>query len=100
MKPRQFDLVTLSGGRFAVILQNDLIALETTRVVIPAFRSEDYSADIDRLNRKITCRKEEFILMPASLQTLPLAAFLDVVDNLEDQRDEIIRAIDMLISGV
>ena len=98
--PRQFDLFETAPKRFSLILQSDLLSVSDTCVVMPAYDPAIYTLRFHGLTRKILLEERPLILAPHLMTTLQLPDLGKYCGNLEDQRDEIIRAIDTLISGV
>jgi toxin CcdB len=77
-------------------VQNDILNHFNTRVVIPLFLNMEI---LKGLNTKLIVNDNEYILATADIVTIPYSILGDKVTNLEDQRTEILNAIDFLITG-
>ncbi|MEI9992323.1 MAG: CcdB family protein [Rhizomicrobium sp.] len=102
---RQFDVYRnpLRGGReqrpYLLVVQHGLFADRPTRVVVPlvvaaAIRPER------RLNPSLRVLGKPFYLSPTEIITLPIRHLRDHVDNLESERDRIVAALDVLLTGI
>ena len=77
-------------------IQNDILKNLTTRVVIPLVISNQ---SIDFLNPKFTINQIDVILSTAELASIPMEILVNKVCSLKDKREEIIGAVDFLVTG-
>jgi len=81
---------------FLLDIQNDILKDLSTRVVIPMIKDIP-SARI--LNPRFTINDIEVILSTSELASIPLNNIGEKVCSLEKSREEIIGAVDFLITG-
>ena len=86
---------------YFVDIQNDLLDELDSRLVIPV-TPYDYAdqINISNLCPKVTIHGESYVLLTHQITSIPLSALKVVVTSLEHLRDEIIGAIDLLITGI
>lgn len=85
---------------FLVDVQSDLLSQLSTRVVIPLYRKGAASLQsITRLTPVLEIDGEACLLMTPQLAGIALRELGDEVGSLKDHRDEIIAALDLLITG-
>ena len=77
-------------------IQNDILKNLTTRVVIPLVVSKDA---INFLNPKFTINQIDVILSTAELASIPMEILGNKICSLKDKREEIIGAVDFLVTG-
>lgn len=85
---------------FLLDVQANLLAVLGSRVVIPLYRKE--ACDLlpfSRLAPEFTIEDESCILMTPQLAGVPLKQLGEPVADLSVNRDQIIAALDLLISG-
>ncbi|MFU8857118.1 MAG: CcdB family protein [Deferrisomatales bacterium] len=85
---------------YLIDLQNDLLDSLATRVVAPLVRYEHMPTPARYLNPVFDVRGERVVLSTAELAGVGRHELGEVVGSLADHRDEIIRAIDFLLSGI
>lgn len=81
-------------------LQSDLLDPLATRVVAPLVRYASMPKPAQYLNPVFEVRGEPVVMSTAELAGVPTHALGSAVGNLSKCRDDIIRAIDCLISGI
>jgi toxin CcdB len=99
----QFALYPMPGSRsgYVVDIQSRLLDEMSTRVVIPLVpRQIAPYAPAKTLNPVIIIDGAEHMLMTQNIATVPLARLRTPAGTLASHRDEIIRAIDTLLSGL
>ena len=102
---KQFDVVLNKTGLqeelipFFLCVQSDFIAPTRSRVVIPLRRPEVIGPQAARLNPLFTIQGMRVMLMTQEITHLPDTLLGKPIGSLEAQRDDIIAAVDMLISG-
>ena len=100
----QFDLIrNVTGYReqaipYFVIVQSDLVYDIKTKVAIPLHRPSTYRP-VPRLNPVFDVEGNHFTLMTQEIVGLEPGMVGPVAGNLLAHRDDIIAAIDFLISG-
>ena len=77
-------------------IQNDILKNLTTRVVIPLVVTNQA---INILNPKFTIKNIDVILSTAELASIPMEILGNKVCSLKDRREEIIGAVDFLLTG-
>ena len=85
---------------YFVDIQNDLVESLNTRLVIPLTSSKLLVDNIGRLCPKVTLNDEVFILLTHQMTNVPVAALKYPKGSLEHLRDEIVSAIDFLVTGI
>ena len=102
---KQFDVVLNKTDLqedlipFFVCIQSDFIEPTRSRVVIPLRRPETIGPQAARLNPLFTIKGTRVMLMTQEITHLPITLLGQPIDTLANQRDDIIAAVDMLISG-
>jgi toxin CcdB len=80
-------------------IQNELLDSLATRVVVPLYRRATFGKPARILNPCLTCEEEALVMVTQELAGVPQRVLGARVCGLEDQREQIIAAIDFLISG-
>ena len=84
---------------FVVDLQTDLIGLEVTRLVAP-LREEGRYASFPVLTPTVVVEGRNWIVRIPEMAAVPASELLGPIASIAHRRDELKRAIDMLIDGV
>lgn len=81
-------------------VQNDLFSALTTRLVIPLYleKSNAFKA-LTHLTPRLVIEKNACLMMTPQLAGVPAKELGDAVVDLSPRRDEIIRGIDLLVTG-
>ena len=95
----QFDLYCLEGGQLVVDLQTDLIGIEASRIVAPLREAGRYAA-FPGLTPTVEVEGATWIVRVQELAAVPGAELRAPVGSLADHRDDLKRALDILIDGV
>ena len=95
----QFDVFRLKSGQLVVDLQTDLIGIEVSRVVAPLREAGRY-ASFPGLTPKVVFDDQEWIVRVQELAAIMSVELKERVGSLDDYRDQIKRALDILIDGV
>lgn len=101
---RQFDVHLTPFRRdkeirpFIVVVQSDRID-NASRVCAPLVAARFLVPD-GRLNPAFTVNGQKCFLHPAELATFPLRQLRDPVANLEDARERIVAALDLVFTGI
>ncbi len=98
--PRQFDLVRLGGGSRAVVLQDDMHGTLRTRVVAPLVPLRQAKDQPKGLCPVVALDGEPWAILTPSTAAVPVGALSTPFGSLAERRDEIIRALDLLFTGV
>jgi toxin CcdB len=85
---------------YVVDIQSGLLDTMATRVVIPLLPRQAAPPPAKALNPVLTIGGVEHVLMTQNIATVPLAQLRTPVGTLVVERDQIVRAIDALLSGL
>lgn len=102
---RQFDIaenldrVSRRAYPYLIILQHDRAESATTVVAAPVALPPSKSAE-PRLNPRIQVNDQHFVVFVAQLAAIPKNQIGPVVGNAIEERYTIVRALDMLFTGV
>jgi toxin CcdB len=96
----QFDLYRLTDGTMVVVLQSDLLDQLNTRLVAPLIPATKLGRVMATLNPEVTLGADRYLLMPQLAATLTVAELGTRIGSLALLRDEIVRAMDALLSGI
>ena len=77
-------------------IQNDVLKNLSTRVVIPLVITNQ---SINFLNPKFTINQIDVILSTAELASIPMEILGNKICSLKDRREEIVGAVDFLVTG-
>jgi toxin CcdB len=77
-------------------IQNDVLKNLSTRVVIPLVITNQ---SINFLNPKFTINQIDVILSTAELASIPMEILGNKICSLKEKREEIIGAVDFLVTG-
>ena len=81
-------------------VQSDVLEVFNVRVVVPLFRATGFARPIRRLNPGFCIEGASVIMASQFIAGTSVRNLGEVVATLADRRDDIIGAIDMLITGV
>ncbi|MCL7410136.1 CcdB family protein [Marivivens donghaensis] len=95
----QFDVFRLKSGQLVVDLQTDLIGIEVSRVVAP-LRDAGRYASFPGLTPKVVFGDQEWIVRVQEIAAVLRGELNEQVGSLSEYRDQIKRALDILIDGV
>lgn len=98
--PRQFDVYRLPDGALVAVLQNDLLEALRTRVVAPLLPAASLPEPIRGLTVPVEIAGARHLLMPQLMATLTVAELGERVGSIADRRDGIVRACDLLFTGI
>lgn len=86
---------------YFIDVQNNLLDSINSRLVIPLASYEFLGkSNISNLCPKTTVNNESFVLLTHQMTNVPLSALKVPLASLEHMRDEIIAAIDFLVTGI
>ena len=92
----QFDVIDVQGS-LGVVVESHLLAPDRTIVAIPLMT--DYPAG-RLLNPTIPVGGESYVLATRLIAAIPKGSAKPTGENVAECRDGIIRAIDVMISGI
>ena len=98
----QFDVYentnekTKANIPYLLDIQNDILKNLSTRVVIPLVVS---TKSINLLNPEYTINEITVTLSTAEIASIPMEIFGNKISSLKDKREEIIGAVDFLVTG-
>jgi len=88
----------LGDGR-VLDVQSDLLDVLATRVVVPLIAQADGPIPVPRLNPVFEIAGQPFVMMTQALAAVPETALGTQVCRLDDARDRVTAALDMLFQG-
>jgi toxin CcdB len=97
----RFDVYGRRDGEAGYLLdcQADLLSGLTTRLVVPLLPEADAPHAASRLNPKFMIGGDSVVMVTQYATAIPVSELGDRVAALRDRHDEIIAAIDFLVSG-
>lgn len=96
---KQFDIYRTPEDVFVVVLQSDTFDHLPTRVVAPLVSSKLIEATFKTLMPMIMEGDAQFYLLPQQVATVLVSNLGTYIGSAAHQRDEIIRATDLLLTG-
>ena len=102
----QFDIHARPGRHpddplhFLLDLQADLLDTLQTRLVAPLARLDSVQTPIRTLNPRVDVHGESFLLLTHLCAAVPLRSLGETIGTARGQRDEIVKAIDLLVTGI
>ena len=104
---RRFDVFRNPSPRsastvpYVVVLQSELLDDLPTRVVAPLVKVAALSGKAaTRLNPRFEIEGESVFLMTQQLGAVPSSSLTRRVSSLQDAREDFVRALDLLFSGI
>lgn len=96
----QFDVFSNAGGQgYLLDVQSDLLSGLTTRMVVPLLPKADSPTPAEHLNPIFKIDGQQFVMTSQFMAAVPLRELKGAVDNLSDQRQQIMGALDFLFVG-
>ena len=98
----RFDVYRLAGrgeARFVLDVQADLLDELGTRIVVPLLSQKVAPKPAKRLNPVFVIDDRSFVMMTQFMAAVPECDLKKVVTSLSLYQDEIIQAIDLLLTG-
>lgn len=84
---------------YLLVLQQPLFDSLRTRLVAPVLRTADVRAPLQRLHPIVRIADHSFVIALPEMAGVPTGAVGEVVGNLAANRDDIVAAIDFLVTG-
>ncbi|MFO1141913.1 MAG: CcdB family protein [Amaricoccus sp.] len=97
---RQFDVFRIEDGVLVVNVQSDLLDAMHTRVVAPLLPAGEAGRPMRGLNPGLRFGEDEVVLMPQLMATVAVRALGRPVGSIGHLRDAVVRAMDILLTGV
>lgn len=104
---RQFDVytnpskTTRKAYPFIVDIQSDIISDLATRIVVPLGRKSDFKGEqLKRLTPIIEYEGEELLLLVPQVASIPTKVLKNPIGSLSHLRDDIVAALDFVITGI
>lgn len=97
----QFDVYPYSEAvPFVIDIQANLLSALKTRVVVPLLSQAQAKQEmLPKLKPVINVKGKNYILMTTDIGTLKVSNLKGPVDNVENQRQTIVDALDFLFQG-
>lgn len=95
----QFDLYRMAEGDYVIILQSDLLEDMNTSAVCLAVPEPSQKPSLAALSPVLTAGELRLRIAPHVLATLTLPELGTYIANLGHERDRIIRALDVMLTG-
>lgn len=96
----RFDVyVSPDGVGYVVDVQADLLDMLQTRVVVPLLPRSDAPTPAKRLNPVFEIEGVACVMVTQYVATVPRAGLKTVVSDLRNEADQIVGAIDFVLSG-
>lgn len=96
----QFDVHRQADGGLLLDCQADLLRHLTTRLVVPVMPLGQAPVQARRLNPTFRIDGRDLSMVTQYAASLPVAELGPVVASFPDRHDEIVRAFDMLLTGI
>ena len=97
---RQFDVCRTPDGTLVVVLQHDLLETLQTRVVAPLRPFEQAFGLPQRLNPLVNVDGRTYAVQTQLAATLSVGELSTTSLSLEPYRDELVRSLDMVFTGI
>lgn len=90
------------GSRVVYVLdiQADLLSGLATRLVVPLVPASEFGPPVKRLNPVFRIGNRNFVMATAEMAAIPRKLIGERATSLAGESDEIIAALDFLISGI
>lgn len=96
---RQFDIVKLSGGALAVLVQADLLDTTQTRVVIPLLPVKAVNPN-PKLHPIVEVAGKPYLVATELLGAVLAKELKQTIGSISDRQWDIRRALDLVFVGV
>ena len=96
----QFDVYRVTPGVLVLQYQSDLLDDLRTRVAVPLLTVDQGPPPARRLNPPLDVGGVRYHLYPQLIATFDASEFATKVASMSSHRDEIVAAVDILLSGV
>ena len=105
MAANQFDVFVNPDPEFSehhpyfVVLQHDALSRLNTRIVAPLSAPKTIPF-LERVMPEVTVKGSRYVLDMTNIGVIPVGVLQERVANLEEQRYDIVRGIDLAFSGI
>lgn len=102
----QFDVLLNKNPRtsksipYLMDVQSDFLSALATRLVVPLIDIETFGRPAARLNPIICIDDERFVMSTAEMAGVPVSSLGQAVTSIASRRNEILAAVDFLLTGV
>ena len=96
----QFDVYRMSDSRLVLVLSHDVLDWLNLRQVAPLILRSKSGKPTLWLNPLVEVDGQVYVLKPELMATVPLRQLSLRVTNLSHHREDFIRALDLLFTGV
>lgn len=98
----QFDIYAMNerGVAYLLDLQDEMLAHLSTRVVAPLALPENVGPPMNIVNPRISVGGVQYLLLTHLLAAIPAASLGQPIGSAKAQRDDIVGAIDFLVTGI
>ena len=93
------NLASKAEAPYLLDVQADLLDNLATRVVVPLIKISAMGKTAKHLNPRFTINKEQLVMSTAELAGIPVSDLGEKSGTLKERQDEIIAALDFLLSG-
>lgn len=90
---------TATAAPFLLDVQSDLLDELATRLVVPLFRAENMGKAASYLNPSFTINNIPVVMSTAEQAAVPVSALGVKVQTLKDRQEEIVGALNFLLTG-
>ena len=87
------------GNGFLLDVQNDIVDIIGSRVVVPLVPNARFAKLAERLNPEFTIGDRKYVMLTQQLAAVPAAILGLPAGTLKGHHDEITQALDMLFQG-
>lgn len=87
------------GGELVCRIQTDLGAETAYLLCAPVVRRKEWGAPVPMLHVPVVVNGEEYLILMTQMVALPSSSLGPVVGTAVAARDEIVRAVDLLVIG-
>ena len=87
-------------GPLLLNIQSDFITDLSTRVVVPLYPHDESDPPIESLTPEVTIDGKRYLIEVPEIAGVPMSVLGAQVADLSDKRDEVLAAIDLLITGI
>jgi toxin CcdB len=97
------DVYPMPGGArrgYVVDVQANLLSGLATRVVVPLMKEGAVRSVAAGLNPVFSIKGQRHVMLTQALAAVPCRELREVAGSLQDQRETVLRALDLLLTGV
>jgi toxin CcdB len=87
------------GGGFVLDVQNDILDIIGSRVVVPLVPKDKFPKLTARLNPEFNIDGREYVMLTQQVAAVPAAALGAPIASIQEHDDTITKALDMLFQG-